>query len=90
MIQLSEAHPLVRTWSEGSTFHIDVRELLENGGEPYVQIMECVNQIGPGDVLVVHALFEPKPLVAQLTRMGFSTRSDRVDADHWALTISPD
>ena len=89
MIEPREAHPLVHTWSEGATFHVDVRALLEAGGEPYVYIMDCVNQIGAGETLVVHALFEPKPLEMQMTRMGFRIRSERVDADHWALTIAP-
>jgi Uncharacterized conserved protein (DUF2249) len=89
MIELRDPHPLVRTWSEGATFHIDVRELLEQGGEPYVYIMDCVNQIGPQERLVVHALFEPRPLIAQMARMGFAARSERIDAEHWALHISP-
>ena len=88
MIQLREAHPLVRTWSEGSAFHLDVRQLLEHGEEPYVAIMECVHQIAPGDTLVVHALFEPKPLMVQMTRMGFASRSERIAAEHWTLTIT--
>ena len=88
MIELSDAPPLVRTWSEGSTFHLDVRELLEQGGEPYVAIMDCVHQVAQGDELVVHALFEPRPLIAQVTRMGLACRSDRIDAEHWTLTIS--
>lgn len=87
MIELRDGHPMVRFWSEGATYHIDVRDLLENGGEPYVYIMDCVNQIGPGDTLVVHALFEPKPLIAQMTRMGLTAESTRVDAEHWTLSI---
>ncbi len=90
MIELRDAHPLVRTWNEGSTFHLDVRELLEQGGEPYGAIMECVHQIAAGDTLVVHALFEPRPLIVQMTRMGLTSRSDRIDAEHWTLTVSQD
>ena len=89
MIELRDAHPLVRFWSEGATFHVDVRELLEHGGEPYMYIMDCINQIAAEDTLVVHALFEPKPLVAQLSRMGFFTTVERHDAEHWTLTIRP-
>jgi N-dimethylarginine dimethylaminohydrolase len=88
MIALREEHPLIRCWSEGDAYHMDVRELLEQGGEPYVHIMDCVNQIGPGEALVVHALFEPKPLVAQIGRMGLQATSERVDEDHWALRIT--
>jgi len=50
--------------------------------------MECVHQIAPGDTLVVHALFEPKPLMVQMTRMGFASRSERIAAEHWTLTIT--
>ena len=50
--------------------------------------MDCVNQIGPQERLVVHALFEPRPLIAQLTHMGFVTRSERVDAEHWTLHVA--
>ena len=88
MIELREGHPLISLRSEGTTFHLDVRPLLENGGEPYVYIMDCVNQIGAQEQLVVHALFEPKPLVAQMVRMGLRAECARVDADHWTLTIS--
>ena len=88
MIELNDVPAHVRTWSEGGTFHLDVRELLEQGGEPYVAIMECVHQIGPGDALVVHALFEPKPLIVQMQRMGLAARSERMDAEHWTLTIT--
>lgn len=87
MIDPRDTHPLVRFWSEGTTYHIDVRELLENGGEPYLYIMDCVNQLAAGDTLVVHALFEPKPLIAQMARMGLSAESGRVDAEHWTLAI---
>jgi Uncharacterized conserved protein (DUF2249) len=88
MIELHETHPLLHTWSEDGAFHLDVRALLEQGGEPYVYIMDCANQVAPGDRLVVHALFEPRPLIAQVTRMGLAARSERIDAEHWALHIS--
>ncbi|HKI97897.1 MAG TPA: DUF2249 domain-containing protein [bacterium] len=88
MIELRDAHPLLRTWSEDGVFHLDVRPLLEHGGEPYVYIMDCVNQLDIGEAIVVHALFEPRPLMAQMARMGFDTRSERIDEEHWALHIS--
>jgi len=88
MIELREGHPMVSHWSDGPTFHLDVRELLANGGEPYVYIMDCVNQLEGDETLVVHALFEPRPLIAQMTRMGLQTRCDHVEPDHWAVTIA--
>jgi Uncharacterized conserved protein (DUF2249) len=89
MIELRDAHPLVKFWAEGQTYHVDVRELLEQGGEPYLYIMECVNQIAADDTLIIHALFEPKPLVSQLSRMEFLTQVKREDAEHWTLTVQP-
>lgn len=90
MIESRDPHPLVRTWSEGDTFHLDVRAFLEQGGEPYTLIMDCVSQIGPQDKLVVHALFEPGPLIAHLTGMGLVTHCERVEPEHWALHVAPD
>ena len=87
MIELRDAHPLIRTWSEGPTYHLDVRPLLEQGGEPYSHIMGCVGQLAAGERLVVHALFLPKPLVAQMQQMGYQAEAQRIDAEHWAVTI---
>lgn len=88
MNELGGPHPLVHTWNEDGAFHLDVRALMEQGGEPYVLVMDCVNRIGPRDRLVLHALFEPRPLIAHLARMGFVTRSERVDTEHWALHVA--
>jgi hypothetical protein len=87
MIVLHEEHSLVGFWHEAQVYHLDVRELLEEGGEPFVCIMDCVQQIAEGDTLVVHALFEPKPLVAHVERMGLQARCERIEPEHWTLTI---
>jgi Uncharacterized conserved protein (DUF2249) len=88
MIELHDEHPMLRSWSEGHVFHLDVRALLEQGGEPYVYIMDCVRQVAAGDELVVHALFEPRPLLAQVGRMGLAAHARRIAPEHWTLTIS--
>ncbi len=88
MIEFRQDHPLLRFWSDADTYHLDVRELLETGGEPYLFILDCVHQLTPGDTLVVHALFEPKPLVAQMGRMGYRAHTERLDAEHWTVTIT--
>lgn len=69
--------------------HLDVRELLEEGGEPYAIIMECVQMLVIGQRLVVHAIMQPRPLVQQLGRMGYFTEVRHVGADHWELEVSP-
>ena len=88
MITLTEQHPLIKTWQEAQTFHIDVRQLLESGGEPYTYIMECLVQLDPGRTLAVHALFEPKPLIRQVHRAGFLAASRHEAPEHWILEIT--
>jgi hypothetical protein len=88
MIVLHEEQEQVGFWQEGPVYHLDVRALLEEGGEPFACIMDCVQQIGAGDTLVVHALFEPKPLVTHVGRMGLEARCERLEAEHWTVTIS--
>jgi hypothetical protein len=88
MIGLKDDNPLIKFWSEGTTYHLDVREFLENGGEPYAFIMECVQQVSPGDTLVVHALFEPKPLLGVVRKMGLTAEASRADVEHWHVEIT--
>jgi uncharacterized protein (DUF2249 family) len=68
--------------------HLDVRELLQEGGEPYAIIMECVQMISTGQRLVVHAIMQPRPLMNQLGRMGYSMEVRHVGTDHWELEVS--
>ena len=88
MKQEQNLHPLLKTWEDAGTTHLDVRPLLEVGGEPYAYIMDFVQAIQSGHPLVVHALFEPKPLIRQIARMGLTTRCWREAEDHWQLEIS--
>ncbi|MBI3993689.1 MAG: DUF2249 domain-containing protein [Candidatus Lambdaproteobacteria bacterium] len=90
MIAFEQIDPFVKFWQEDRTYHLDVRELLDNGGEPYEVIMSCVLQIDADDRLVLHAPFEPKPLIRQLRGMGLQAHSARVDVDHWTLAVSRD
>ena len=85
MIILRGKHPQIKSWEEGNAFHLDVRKLLEEGGEPYAYIMECLHQLKPGGVLAVHALFEPQPMMLQAERLGYQTESRRVGPDHWVV-----
>jgi len=83
--------PRVRFWpddADSSMAHLDVRELLEDGGQPYALIMECVHQLASGERLVLHALMQPRPLMSQLSRMGYDLDARHVGPDHWELEIS--
>jgi uncharacterized protein (DUF2249 family) len=83
--------PRVRFWPDETApnrAHLDVRELLEDGGQPYALIMECVHQLATGEKLVLHALMQPRPLMSQLSRMGYGLAVSHVGPDHWELEIS--
>lgn len=89
-MELDDSNPLVelcRDDQDPTIHHLDVRPLLEDGGEPYSVIMSCVGQLETGQTLIVHALFEPKPLMRQVERMGLVSESEHVGPDHWALRI---
>ena len=88
MVELKDNHPLLKAWNESNGFHLDVRDLLENGGEPYPYIMDCLHQLMNGEKLVVHALFEPKPLILQVQRLGFQVTARRESEEHWVTEIN--
>lgn len=68
--------------------HLDVRELLAEGGEPYAIIMECVQMLTTGQRLVVHALMQPRPLLQQFARMGYFTEVRHAGPDHWEVEVT--
>ena len=82
-----KGHPQLKFWEEGAAHHLDVRPMLEAGGEPYPHIMDLVGQLRNGEKLVVHALFEPKPLIGVLQRMEKNVSAARVGEEHWELLI---
>jgi hypothetical protein len=87
---LSSFHSLVKLWNDqqdSACLHLDVRDLLEAGGEPYSIIMVQVNDLQPGGTLLIHVPFEPRPLVAQLQRMGFIAKTNNYGLDHFILTV---
>ncbi len=80
--------PRIRAWQdETGRRHLDVRELLLDGGEPYQHIMSAVNSLAPGETMTLHAIFEPVPLLRKLGRQGYGLASVHVGLDHWALDI---
>jgi uncharacterized protein (DUF2249 family) len=74
-------------WLEDQEHHLDVRPILELGGEPFSVIMDAVGQLEATELLIVHAYFDPVPLKKQLEKMGFSHESQKIEDDHWCLRI---
>jgi uncharacterized protein (DUF2249 family) len=63
--------------------HLDVRAEIRDGHEPFQRIMATVAALGPGDVLVLRAPFEPLPLYRVLARQGFDHRAERRGPEDW-------
>ena len=67
---------------------LDVRSVLAQGGEPFVQIMEAAYTIKPGGMLVLIAPFEPVPLYDVLGARGFTHETKKVAADEWIVEFT--
>jgi uncharacterized protein (DUF2249 family) len=68
---------------------VDARPTLAAGGEPFAEIMAAAGRVGPGEVLVVYAPFEPVPLEGVLGEQGFRYVADQLDGGDWRVTFVP-
>ena len=71
----------LRRLTAANEVHLDVREDIRRGQEPFARIMATVKALGPEQVFVLRAPFEPVPLLAALGKRGFA---------HWAEQSAPD
>lgn len=79
----SEVRP---EWTKrDADLEVDVREDLRQGKEPFGKIMEAVSQCGPEGVLLLRAIFEPKPLYNILRARGFESWTERGAEDDWKV-----
>ena len=65
--------------------HVDVREDIRRGQEPFARIMAAVKALGPEQALVLRAPFEPVPLLAALGKRGFAHWIDQSAPDDWTV-----
>jgi uncharacterized protein (DUF2249 family) len=65
--------------------HLDVRDDIRHGLEPFARIMAAVKELGEEEVLVLRAPFEPIPLYEVLGRRGLAHWTERRGADDWAV-----
>lgn len=78
---------LLREHPELVAVHLDVRENLRRGEEPFARIMAAVGALADDGVLVVRAPFEPIPLYAVLGKRGFRHWTERHAADDWSVAF---
>lgn len=67
---------------------LDVRLILQQGREPFSEIMRAASMLGAGEEMVLLAPFEPLPLLGVLGQQGYECES-RPDssADGWSIRI---
>jgi len=71
----------LRRVTAANLVHLDVRDDIRRGQEPFARIMATVKALAPDQALVLRAPFEPVPLLAALGKRGFA---------HWAEQSAPD
>lgn len=69
----------------GAVVEVDVREDLRNGLEPFSRIMAAVDAMGPDEVLLLRATFEPAPLFRVLGKRGLEHHSVSHASDDWSV-----
>src|SRR6266545_6791547 len=67
--------------------HLDVREDIRRGHEPFARIMAAVKALAADAALVLRAPFEPIPLYDVLGKRGFAHRVERRAPDDWSVTF---
>lgn len=80
----------VQSWKTDAAEVLDVRPVLADGGEPFVQIMETAERVPTGKALVLIAPFEPVPLYQALAGRGFSHATERIADDEWIIRFLRD
>jgi uncharacterized protein (DUF2249 family) len=65
--------------------HLDVREDIARGVEPFARIMVAVRSLAEDRVLILRVPFEPIPLYEVLGKRGFAHWTERRAADDWSV-----
>lgn len=65
--------------------HLDVREIIQRGEEPFERIMAAVNALAIDQALVLRVPFEPIPLYKVLGKRGFAHWTECRAPDDWSI-----
>ncbi len=65
--------------------HVDVRDDIRRGNEPFAKIMGALKDLGERQVLVLRAPFEPVPLYEVLGKRGFAHWTERHADNDWSV-----
>ncbi|MHC5230653.1 DUF2249 domain-containing protein [Brucella sp. LJL56] len=68
---------------------LDVRPLIKGGVEPFNAIMEAIDNLSPGQSLLLVAPFKPAPLFSVMERKGFSAKPEPLENGDWQVLFTP-
>lgn len=63
----------------------DVRDLIQNGVEPFPEIQRRVGKLKPDEGLIIVAPFLPSPLIEMLGAQGFKSKLERGTGAAWMI-----
>ena len=69
----------------GQFKRFDVREMIRQGGEPFLEIHRRVTRMKTGEGLLVIAPFLPSPLIERLDGEGFKSKLERGSGADWMV-----
>lgn len=70
-----------------SLLTLDVREVLNAGGEPFEEIMRAVASLAPGQGLRLLATFKPVPLFGVMSQQGYSHTEHEIGGGDWEVVF---
>ncbi|MBP1932705.1 DUF2249 domain-containing protein [Ammoniphilus resinae] len=73
---------------EQNIVELDVRPILLAKQEPFQVIMETVEKLKPTDVFVMHATFNPTPLLNVMKSKGYANSVECKAEDHYVITFT--
>jgi uncharacterized protein (DUF2249 family) len=74
-----EVPEFMKNIDENTTEVLDVREVMENGKDPFNIIMQKIKQLSNGSILKLVNTFEPVPLINILSKQGFEHYAEHVN-----------
>jgi uncharacterized protein (DUF2249 family) len=75
----------IRGVPESRQMHVDVRDDIRSGREPFAKVMAAVKRLGADELLVLRAPFEPVPLYDVLGKRGFAHWTEQLGHEDWAV-----
>lgn len=57
---------------------VEVKSILKQGLSLFGHMMDTVNRLEPGQTLIVKSTFNPRPLMSQMRRRGYTVQQEKV------------